>query len=250
MSEYSASRYNLDKTRLLGLLETVKGTSSETGSLCIRPGTSKTEVEALLENILDVREVPGDMAKIMAGSPTGAVVFWGKQHRYTVLPPFPVPEERYSGTCEIEPLYTLMRKEFTVALLLLRMGAYAIGVFQGDRLLTDNIGTGLVHSRHRQGGSSSHRFERHREKQIETFFTRVCGHAREHLEPYAKNIDYLIYGGTRETVLEFRNQCHYLHEFDKKTLGLLLNIREPKHDDLLHAIHEAWSSRVIEWREK
>jgi hypothetical protein len=51
-----------------------------------------------------------------------------------------------------------------------------------------------VHSRHRQGGSSAHRFERHREKQIESFFTRVCGHAQEHLEPYLKQLDHVIYG--------------------------------------------------------
>ena len=136
-----------------------------------------------------------------------------------------------------------------MGLVLVRMGAYGIGVVQGEKLLSSKVGTGLVHARHRQGGSSSHRFERHREKQMETFFTRVCGHAREQLEPYARQLEYVIYGGTRETLLDFRKQCHFLHQFDNRTLDLLLNIREPKQSGLQEAIQEAWSSRVIQWNE-
>jgi len=132
-----------------------------------------------------------------------------------------------------------------LALILVRLGAFGIGVFEGENLISSKIGTGLVHARHRQGGSSSHRFERHREKQMETFFTRVCEHTREQLEPYDGKIQYVIYGGTRETILDFRKQCHYLNVFDKRTLELLLNIREPKQSGLEEAIREAWSSRII-----
>jgi hypothetical protein len=41
-----------------------------------------------------------------------------------------------------------------------------------------------------------------------------------------------------------------MHEFDKNTLDLLLNIREPKQSGLTEAIQEAWSSRVIQWDER
>ena len=82
---------------------------------------------------------------------------------------------------------------------------------------------------------------------METLFTRVCTHTREQLEPYSRHLDYLVYGGTRETILDFRKQCHFLHEFDSRTLGLLFNTREPKQSGLAEAIQEAWSSRVIQW---
>jgi peptide chain release factor subunit 1 len=163
------------------------------------------------------------------------------------MPPFPIIEQKLSNTCEIEPLYSLLHKEFLIALVLLRLGEYGIGVCRGEQLLSSKVGTGLVHARHRQGGSSSHRFERHREKQMETFFTRVCAHAREQFEPYARPLDYLVYGGNRETILDFRKQCHFLHQFDSRTLGLLLNTREPKQSGMVDAIQEVWSSRVIEW---
>ena len=243
----SPSRYKLPKVRLLHLLEELKANSVEVASLCIPPKSSKTSVEGMMESILDMKTVPEDLSELIAASPTGAIVFWGPQHRYLVMPPFPISEQRFSNTCEIEPLNSLLHKEFLIALVLVRLGEYAIGVYRGDQLLSSKVGTGLVHARHRQGGSSSHRFERHREKQMEILFTRVCDHARELLEPYAHHLDYIVYGGTQETILDFRKQCHYLHEFDGRTLDLLLDTKEPKQSGLAEAIQEAWSSRVIQW---
>jgi peptide chain release factor subunit 1 len=167
-----------------------------------------------------------------------------------VMPPFPIREERNSATCEIEPLHNLLNQEFLLALILVRLGTFAVGVCQGQELVSSKVGTGNVHARHRQGGSSSHRFERHREKQMETFFTRVCLHTREQLEPFAKQLQWVIYGGTRETILDFRKQCHYSQQFDSRTLDLLLNVREPKQSGLQEAIREAWSCRIVRWVEK
>lgn len=243
----SATRYKLTKIRLLHLLDELKANSIEIGSLCVPPKSSKIAIEGLMQTIADMETMPEDISKHIADSQTGAILFWGPRHRYLVMPPFPLNEERVSNTCEIEPLRSLLQKELLIGLVLVRNGAYAIGVVKGEELLSSKVGTGLVHSRHRQGGSSSHRFERHREKQMETFFTRVCGHAREQLEPYTRQLEYVIYGGTRETLLEFRKQCHFIRQFDKRTLDLLLNIREPGLSGLQEAIQEVWSSRVVQW---
>ena len=243
----SARRYNLNKVKLLHLLEELKANSIEVGSLCVLPGSSKTDIKGMMETVLDMKTVPEDLADSILESQTGAIVFWGPHHRYLVMPPFPVAKGSFSKTCEIEPLHSLMHQEFLLGLVMVRLGEYGIGVFHGEKLLSSKTGTGLVHARHRQGGSSSNRFRRHREKQMETFFTRVCEHAREQLEPYARKLDYVLYGGTKETILDFRKHCHFLHEFDKVTLDRLLNIREPKKSGLEEGIQEAWSSRVIQW---
>jgi hypothetical protein len=246
---YSAEHYRLSKVSLLHLLDLLKESSIKTGSLCIPPGSLKENVAGMMETLMDVSTVKEDIAGYITNSPTGAVLFWGPKHRYLVFPPFPLKQERLSNTCEIEPLHTLLNQEYRLALILVRLGAYGIGVFEGETLLSSKVGTGNVHARHRQGGSSSHRFERHRDKQMETFFTRICEHAREQLEPYARELQYVIYGGTHETVLDFRKQCHFLQQFDKITLDLLLNIREPKQSGLEEGIREAWSSRIIRWNE-
>jgi len=234
---------------MLHLLEELKSNSIDVGTLCIPRGVSKSFIEAMLETHLKIESLPENISELLTDSPTGAILFWGPHHRYLVMPPFPVNEERFSNTCEIEHLRNLLLREIIFGLVLVRLGTFAIGVVQGERLLTGKTGSGLVHARHRQGGSSSHRFERHREKQMETFFTRVCGHVREQLEPYARQLEYLIYGGTRETLQDFRKQCHFTNQFDDRTLDILLNIREPKGSGLQDAIQEAWSSRIIRWDE-
>jgi peptide subunit release factor 1 (eRF1) len=245
----SATRYKMSRVKLLHLLEELKANSIEVGSLCIPPNSAKINIEGMMETVWDLKTLPGDISSSIAESATGGILFWGPHHRYLVIPPFPLTEEKASNTCEIEPLHTLLNKEYLFGLVLVRLGAYGIAVVKGEKLVTSKVGTGLVHARHRQGGSSSHRFERHRYKQMETFFTRVCEHAREQLEPYSRQIEYILYGGTRETLLDFRKQCHFLHTFDSRTLGRLLNIREPGQAGVGEAIQEAWTSRVIQWNE-
>ena len=243
-----AGRYNLTRAKLLKLLADLKTAPVGIVSLCVPPGAAKASIEKLITKISDARCFPEDISNLMAESPSGAMLFSGPQQHYLIIPPFPLDvKEGVITTCEIEPLYSLMTSELILGLVMVRLGKYAIGVLQGERLLSSKVGTGLVHARHRQGGSSAHRFERHREKQIETFFTRICLHAREQLEPYARRIDYIIYGGARETVLDFRSQCRFLHEFDNRALGRLISVREPDRAGLIDSIQEAWSSRVVSW---
>jgi hypothetical protein len=163
----SVRRYNLTRVKLLFLLEELKAESVQAASVCVPPGFSKDKIENNLATVLDVKNIPEDLSKSMAESPTGGIVFWGPDHWHLVMPPFPVEKESSANSCDIEPLYSLLHREYMIALVLLRLGEFGIGVYQGEKLVTSKVGTGLVHSRHRQGGSSAHRFERHREKQMD-----------------------------------------------------------------------------------
>jgi peptide subunit release factor 1 (eRF1) len=191
--------------------------------------------------------LPLNPIKVVEHSATGAVLFWGEQRKYLILPPFPIEESRASDGYDVEPLRSLLRREFTIALVLVRLGAYAVGVFQGDKLVSSKVGTGLVHSRHKKGGSSQRRFERHREKQMQRFFDRICTHVQNHLEPHLQQLDYVIYGGERNTLLSFRKRCVFPRASDSCTLGLVLNVREPKQATLEAAIAQAWCSNAIHW---
>lgn len=246
-----SKRRRLTREKMLRLLEELEDVEGPATSLYVPSDLPLPEVEKTLKVPLGpgVEEVLPDIAEAVGRSKTGAVIFWGEQDKYLVLPPFPVKERLFSSGYDVEPLRALLQQDLKVALILLRLDAYAIGAFQGETLLSSKVGTGLVHSRHRQGGSSAHRFERHREKQIESFFTRVCGHVREHWEPYLKQLDYVIYGGERHTLLSFRKQCEFLQQFDDRVLGTTLNVREPKQATLEAAISQAWSSEVVVWEE-
>lgn len=234
--------------RLLDEIGDAKGTATSLYVPCdLTPPEMKKTLKAPLGS--GIEEVMPDIVEAIACSKTGAVLLWGEQAKYVVIPPFPIKDKLFASGYDVEPLRALLQQELTVALILLRLGAYAIGVFRGEKLLSSKVGTGLVHSRHRQGGSSAHRFERHREKQIEYFFTRVCGHAREHLEPHLRQLDYIVYGGERHTLLSFRKQCEFTQNFDDRILESRLNVREPRQASLETAISQVWSSEVIEWQE-
>ena len=230
---------------MLRFLNELEGDGSG-ASLYLPPRSSMGEIE----EILRISPLPSDLAKLVTNSKTGTVIFWDKQHRYLVLPPFPIAQRRISTGLDVDPLRSLLQQEFAIALILVRLGSYAIGVFQGEELVSSKVGTGLIHSRHKKGGSSQRRFERHREKQIELFFSRVCTHVRERLEPHIGRLDYVIYGGERNTLLLFRKQCRFLQLLEDRTLEALLNVREPGQRALEAAIGEAWSSRLIEWIER
>ena len=243
-----SSRCKINRPKLLRLLEELEAASGSATSLYIPPGMPVPEIERML-NIASVgEEVLTDVSKLVSRSATGAVLFWDEQGKCLVLPPFPITEKLFGSGYDVEPLRSLLQREFMVALILLRLGAYAIGVFRGEKLLSSKVGTGHIHSRHRKGGSSQRRFERGREKQIEYFFDRVCSRVRERLEPYIGQLDYVVYGGERHTLLSFRKQCQFLRAIDDRTLRSSVNVREPKQATLEAAIDEVWSSEVIWWQ--
>jgi len=93
-----------------------------------------------------------------------------------------------------------------------------VGVCQGEKLLLHDSGTGLIHGRHRQGGSSAARFQRRRKDQTHHFLERVSEHLQEQLEPYARTLDYFIFGGARVTILRLQKQCPFLAQFENRLL--------------------------------
>ena len=239
----------LKKQPLLRLLSKLATTNEQAISVYIPKSLPLADIENTLGVVLNEKQILPGIVSDIAKSTTGAALYWGEQYKYLVLPPFPMAENLILQGYDVGLLRSLMEQDITIALVLVRMGAYAIGVFQRESLVSSKVGTGLVHSRHKKGGSSAHRFERHRDKQIEYFFSRVCAHTREKLEPHLQRLDYLYYGGENFTIRSFREQCQFLKKLDNRTAEVLLNVREPKQASLEVAIGEVWSSQVIQFQE-
>lgn len=240
-------RFFLSRVKILSFLNELEATTGTAKSLYISSGLPLPEVENLLERMLDPQAIPPELAKLAADSKTGAVIFWSPTRTLLILPPFPIVTEYFAQDYLVEPLRSLLKRDFRIALILVRLGTYAIGLCEGESLIASKVGTGLIHGRHKQGGSSQQRFRRHREKQIEYFLNRVCDHIREHLEPHAQALDYVVYGGARTTILLLRKQCPFLGQFDRHILPPLLDIPEPRQAVLEKAVGRVWSSSIIEW---
>jgi len=246
---FVSKRVRLGRSKMLGFLDELALTEGKAISLYLPQGTPQARVENLLGKVFAATAIPPGVAEAIAGSRMGAAFFWIPPQTYVVLPPFPIAEEYITDGYDAGLLRSLLSQDFLIGLVLVRLGAYSIGICRGTELIDSKTGTGLVHARHKKGGSSQARFARHREKQIEQFLDRVCGHVQERIEPHARSLDYLVYGGARTTILSLRKQCPFLSQFDDDILRMLLDIPEPRKVVLEKAIGTVWSTDVIEWCE-
>lgn len=234
---------------MLDFLEQLASTEGQAVTLYLRQGTTQDRVENLLGKVFTTDAAPSGVVEVAARSEMGAVLFRSPLQTYVFLPPFPVAEEYITDGWDVAPLRSLLSRDFLMALVLVRLGAYSIGICRGTELMDSKTGTGLVHARHKKGGSSQARFARHREKQIEQFLIRVCGHVREHVGPHARSLDYVVYGGAKTTILLLRKQCPFLSQFDDRVLRMLLDIPVPRRPVLEKSVSNLWATDVVEWRE-
>ncbi len=142
----------------------------------------------------------------LAGQP-GRTVYAGGTARVetadetiTVRPPFGLPHEAQYATVELEPLFEALETDHIVAALLVRLGGYAVGVFDGERLVASKVGARFVKGRHKKGGSSSGRFTRRREEQARALIEAAAETAVDVLEPYRDRIEHAALGGDRTAV--------------------------------------------------
>src|SRR5690349_15622275 len=115
----------------------------------------------------------------------------------TVRPPFGLAHARVYGMVELDPLFEELARDHVVAALLVRMGGYAVGVFEGERLVASKVGTRFVKGRHKKGGSSANRFRRRRDEQERQLLDAAVETAQRVLEPYRDRIEYVALGGDR-----------------------------------------------------
>ncbi len=242
------SQYKLSNTKLISMLSELEHDTEKAITLYLLPGTTETDV--YLEKIPDLIPIKQEIDKKINSSRTGAVIFWGRSHKLLIIPPFPIIDIYMTAGYHTEPLSNLLRTDYKIGIVLVRLGSYSIGITEGERLILHNTGTGLVHGRQRQGGSSAARFQRRRKDQSHHFLERVSDHAQELIDAYGKKLDYFVYGGARTTIQLLRKQNKYFEQFDDRLLPPLLEIPDPRFDVLEKAASQIWSSRVIEWREE
>jgi hypothetical protein len=230
------------------LSEMVISNDDVTVSLYLTPGLTREQIENEVNAVTRINKSP-DLIETIISSTTGACLFIGTRTTL-VLPPFPIKESIIFQGLEISILESSLKTNFLIGVILLRLGAYAVAVCHGETIVQSKVGTGLVHSRHRQGGSSAQRFRRHREKQIETFLTRVCEHIKNCMGLYIEKFDYTVFGGATTTIELLDKQCPVLRKMKGRSLPPLLDIPDPRQYVLESAIRRIWSSYVIEWHDE
>lgn len=114
-----------------------------------------------------------------------------------------------------------------VGVLLVRRGGYAVGVFDGTRLIASKVGSRHVQGRTAAGGQSQQRFARRREKQAREAFEAAADVTARVLLPHLASLDAVVTGGDRaavDAVLTDRR----LAGLRSLTVGAPLAVPDPK----------------------
>jgi peptide subunit release factor 1 (eRF1) len=119
---------------------------------------------------------------------------------FVARPPFPLRHVGEYPVVRVSPLLEEIAEDHRVGAVLVRLGGYAVGVFDGEQLVTSKVGQRLVHGRHRAGGSSANRFRRRRDEQARAALEEAGDVAARILGPERGRLDAVALGGDRTAV--------------------------------------------------
>lgn len=245
---FKSQMFFLSRRKMLEFLRGLEETAEPSAvSLYIPPGLPLSDIEYLLDET-DTQPLPEKITKTIVSSKSGAALFRSDSQNHLILPPFPLREKGVFTGYSIEPLCLLLENDYSIGLILVHLGTYAVGISRGEKPISSKVGTGLIHGRHKKGGSSQQRFQRRRQNQIQEFLDRVCTHIMEQFEPHTKHLDYIIYGGPHHTILQLQKRCPFLKSLESKTLPPI-DVPSLRHKVLETTVGRIWSSSIVEWQD-
>jgi len=243
-----AERYEMTWRRLERWLAELQQPEGESIALYVRPGHLFVYLESLgLEQMAWLHEIEGLPADLVE-SETGLALLWSDDRKYVLLPPFPVDLNQSLPVWDTSYLRALLGKKYLLGVVLLRLGGYSVGVFEGDQLLTSKTGTRFVKARHKAGGRSQKRFARRREEQARWLFDKACAVVATQFAAYEERLDYVFLGGDKLTLHAFLKRCEYLQRLGGKTLARVLPVGKPRYEALCNAPSQIWKTRVFVMR--
>jgi hypothetical protein len=175
----------------------------------------------------------------------GAARIEAADETITVRPPFGLAHARVYESVELGPLFEALAEDHVVAALLVRLGGYAVGVFEGERLVASKVGSRFVKGRHKKGGSSANRFRRRREEQERALLDAATETAIRILEPYRERIEHVALGGDRAAAKKVAERLPWLAE---KRLERFFTVPEPRQRELERLPYELYAAELSEER--
>src|SRR3954454_18302165 len=162
-----------------------------------------------------------------------------------VRPPFGLETEGEWQGVHVAPLLTAVAEDHLVGVLLIRLGGFAAGVFEGEALVASKVGTRNVHGRHRAGGSSANRFRRRREGQARVLVEAAAENGVRVLGPYAGRLRAVALGGDRTAIRQALAASRELTQLTARTTPRFLTVPEPRRQVLERAIHDVYAVEVV-----
>jgi len=164
-------------------------------------------------------------------------------------PPFPPLHAAAAGTVDnacLDPLLAHVRRRRTVGVVLVRLGGFAVGIFEGADLRASKVGSRLVHGRHRAGGSSANRFRRRRENQARSALDAAAETAIAILAAPAAagELDAVVRGGDRRALAEVFEDPR-LEAVTRLAVERIIEVPEPRLKVLRATPEQFLATRVV-----
>jgi VLRF1 release factor-like protein len=174
----------------------------------------------------------------------GSVTIELPHETVTVRPSFGLAHEGEYDTVRLEPLFEALAQDHLVAALLVRLGGYAVGVFDGERLVASKVGSRFVKGQHKKGGSSSNRFRRRRDEQARALVDAAAETAVGILEPWRERAELAALGGDRSAVRRVLDSEPRLAWLAERALPRFFAVPDPRLRELERLPYELYASEL------
>ena len=174
----------------------------------------------------------------------GAVRIEAAGEVITVRPPFGLPHAGDYEVVRLEPLFEALAADHVVAALLVRLGGYAVGVFEGERLVASKVGSRFVKGRHKKGGSSSGRFRRRRDEQARALIEEAAEVAAGVLESWRDRVEFAALGGDRGAIRDVLAASPLLGWLAERQVPRFFAVSEPRRRELERLPYDLYSAEL------
>jgi len=163
-----------------------------------------------------------------------------------VRPPFGLAHAGEYDTVALEPLFTALAADHVVGAVLVSLGGYAIGVFEGERLAASKVGSRFVKGRHKKGGSSANRFRRRREEQARALVDDAAETAVAVLEPWRPRLEFAALGGDRSAVDRLLDAEPRLGWLRERAIERFFPVSRPRLESLRRLPYDLYAAELDE----
>ena len=175
----------------------------------------------------------------------GAVQVESAGQEIVVRPAFGLAHTGEYDTVHLGPLFDALAEDHVVGVLLVRLGGYAVGVFEGERLVASKVGSRFVKGRHKKGGSSANRFRRRREEQARALIEEAAETAAAVLEPWRNRIEVVALGGDRTAIANVLAARPGLGWLAERAVSRFFPVPRPRRETLERLPYDLYAAEVV-----
>ena len=241
-------RRRVSKRATLALLDEMDAEGGRRATVCVSAETlAAGDWRCLLPESEPARTLAEAAIADAADCDTGLALYVSDDSAVRLRPPLPLAADCASARADTRPMRALLASDPTVGAVMLRLGRYAVCVFEGERIVASKTDSRYMKNRHRAGGQSQRRFERSRERLVRELYDKTCEIVQTAFAPHLGDMDFIALGGERNTLNGFLKRCRLMRELRPKTLSRRLPVERPNRRAIARAPYEFWKSDAAFW---